>query len=188
MAKRTARKEVRLASGGFHPGQVEAASEAVCRLILESAAWREAGQAMLYMAIPGELDLNRLLINGLESGKKIALPRYSPKKKAYEPCALSLLSDLVPGKFDILEPPEDSRIMDTMQLDLAVVGGVAFDRLGGRLGRGGGFFDRLLAGIPAAKCGVCLDEQVRRDVPVEKHDVKMDMIATPSGWLIPPPA
>jgi len=78
--------------------------------------------------------------------------------------------------------------MDTMQLDLAIVGGVAFDRLGGRLGRGGGFFDRLLAGIPAAKCGVCLDEQVRRDVPVERHDVKMDMIATPSGWLVPPPA
>ena len=95
LAKRTARKEARLASGGLHPGQVEAASEAVCRLILESAAWREAGQAMLYMAIPGELNLNQLMINGLESGKKIALPRYSPKKKSYEPCALSHLSDLV---------------------------------------------------------------------------------------------
>ena len=188
MAKRSARKEARLASGGLRPGQAEAASEAVCRLILESAAWREAGQAMLYMAIPGELDLNQLLINGLESGKKIALPRYSPKKKAYEACALRRLSDLVPGKFDILEPPEDSPIMDTMQLDLAVVAGVAFDRLGGRLGRGGGFFDRLLTGIPAAKCGVCLDEQVRHDVPVDRHDVKMDMIATPSGWLVPPPA
>ena len=188
MAKRSARKEARLASGGLRPGQAEAASEAVCRLILESAAWREAGQAMLYMAIPGELDLNQLLINGLESGKKIALPRYSVKKKAYEACALRRLSDLVPGKFDILEPPEDSPIMDTMQLDLAVVAGVAFDRLGGRLGRGGGFFDRLLTGIPAAKCGVCLDEQVRQDVPVDRHDVKMDMIATPSGWLVPPPA
>jgi len=166
---------------------MEAASEAVCRLILESAVWREADQAMLYMAIPGELDLNQLMINGLRSGKKIALPRYTPKKESYEACSLTHLSNLVPGKFNILEPREDSPIMDTMQLDLAVVGGVAFDRLGGRLGRGGGFFDRLLAGIPAAKCGVCLDEQVRRDVPVERHDVKMDMIATPSGWLVPPP-
>ncbi|MDP6677487.1 MAG: 5-formyltetrahydrofolate cyclo-ligase [Verrucomicrobiota bacterium] len=188
LAKRLAREELRLTSGGLSLGQAMAASEAVCRLILESAAWREAGQAMLYMATPGELDLNQLLINGLETGKKIALPRYSAKKEAYEACALSHLSDLVPGKFGILEPPEDSPIMDTMQLDLAIVGGVAFDRLGGRLGRGGGFFDRLLAGIPAAKCGVCLDEQVRRDVPVERHDVKMDMIATPSGWLVPPPA
>ena len=109
LAKRKARKEVRLASGGFHPGQVEAASEAVCRLILESAAWREAGQVMLYMAIPGELDLNQLLINGLESRKKIALPRYSSKKKAYQACLLSSLSTLVPGKFGIFEPPEGLR-------------------------------------------------------------------------------
>ena len=78
--------------------------------------------------------------------------------------------------------------MDTKQLDLAIVGGVAFDGLGGRLGRGGGFFDRLLADIPANFCGVCYDQQVYPDVPVERHDVKMDMIATPNGWLVPPPA
>ena len=76
--------------------------------------------------------------------------------------------------------------MDMMQLDLIIVCGVAFDRLGGRLGRGGGFFDRLLSTTNAKKCGVCFDQQLRTAVPMEKHDIKMDMIATPSGWLIPP--
>ena len=80
-----------------------------------------------------------------------------------------------------------SKKMDMMQLDLIIVCGLAFDPLGGRLGRGGGFFDRLLSETNAKKCGVCFDQQVHAAVPIEKHDIKMDMIATPSGWLVPPP-
>ena len=187
-SKCLARREARLAMGGLSRVQAAEGSQAVCRLILESAVWQEAGQAMLYMPLLDELDVGPLLANGLENAKRIALPRFSAKKNAYEACAIASLGHLVPGKFGIHEPSLDSLKMDTMQLDLAIVGGVAFDGFGGRLGRGGGFFDRLLAGIPAKKCGVCFDEQVRPDVPVERHDVKMDMIATPSGWLIPPPA
>ena len=187
-AKRLARREARLAMEGLSLGQAAEGSQAVCRLILESAAWQKAGQAMLYMPISGELDLKPLMKKGLETGKSIALPRFSVEKNLYEACAIANLGDLMPGKFGIPEPSPRSQKMDTKQLDLAIVGGVAFDGLGGRLGRGGGFFDRLLADIPAKICGVCYDQQVHPDVPLERHDVKMDMIATPSGWLIPQPA
>ena len=187
-AKRLARREARLAMEGLSLGQAAEGSQAVCHLILESDAWQKAGQAMLYMPISGELDVKPLMKIGLEIGKSIALPRFSAKKNAYEACSIASLGHLVPGKFGIHEPSLDSLKMATMQLDLAIVGGVAFDGLGGRLGRGGGFFDRLLADIPAKICGVCYDQQVHPDVPLERHDVKMDMIATPSGWLIPPPA
>jgi 5-formyltetrahydrofolate cyclo-ligase len=187
-AKRLARREARLAMEGLSLGQAAEDSQAVCRLILESTAWQEAGQAMLYMPISGEIDVKALIENGLETGKTIALPRFSVEKNGYGACAIANLGDLVPGKFGIPEPSPGSQKMDTKQLDLAIVGGVAFDGLGGRLGRGGGFFDRLLADIPAKICGVCFDQQVYPDVPLERHDVKMDIIATPSGWLIPPPA
>jgi len=186
--KRLTRREARLAIEGLSLGQAAEDSQAVCRLILESTAWQEAGQAMLYMPISGEIDVKALIENGLETGKTIALPRFSVEKNGYGACAIANLGDLVPGKFGIPEPSPGSQKMDTKQLDLAIVGGVAFDGLGGRLGRGGGFFDRLLADIPAKICGVCFDQQVYPDVPLERHDVKMDMIATPSGWLIPPPA
>jgi len=186
--KRLTRREARLAIEGLSLGQAAEDSQAVCRLILESAVWQKAGQAMLYMPISGEIDVKALIENGLETGKTIALPRFSVEKNGYGACAIANLGDLVPGKFGIPEPSPGSQKMDTKQLDLAIVGGVAFDGLGGRLGRGGGFFDRLLADIPAKICGVCFDQQVYPDVPLERHDVKMDMIATPSGWLIPPPA
>jgi 5-formyltetrahydrofolate cyclo-ligase len=187
-AKRLARRVVRLATEGMALGQADEDSSAACRLILKSTVWQRASQVMLYVPMRGELNVNSLTENGLKDGKLIVLPRFSVTKNAYEACGIDNLSDLVSGKFGVLEPPPDCQTMDTKQLDLAIVPGVAFAGLGGRLGRGGGFFDRLLTDIPAKKCGVCFEQQVYPDVPVERHDVKMDMIATPSGWLIPPPA
>ena len=187
-AKRLARRVVRLAVEGMALGQPDEDSSAACRLILKSTVWQRASRVMLYVPMRGELNVNSLIENGLKDDKLIALPRFSVSKIAYEACGIDNLSDLVPGKFGVLEPPPDCQTMDTKQLDLAIVPGVAFAGLGGRLGRGGGYFDRLLTDIPAKKCGVCFEQQVYPDVPVERHDVKMDMIATPSGWLIPPPA
>ena len=187
-AKRLARRVVRLAAEGMALGQPDEDSSAACRLILKSTVWQRASRVMLYVPMRGELNVNSLIENGLKDDKLIALPRFSVSKNAYEACGIDNLSDLVPGKFGVLEPPPDCQTMDTKQLDLAIVPGVAFGGLGGRLGRGGGFFDRLLTDIPAKKCGVCFEQQVYPDVPVERHDVKMDMIATPSGWLIPPPS
>ncbi|MBT4227677.1 MAG: 5-formyltetrahydrofolate cyclo-ligase [Verrucomicrobia bacterium] len=187
-AKRLARRVVRLAAEGMALGQPDEDSSAACRLILKSTVWQRASRVMLYVPMRGELNVNSLIENGLKDDKLIALPRFSVSKNAYEACGIDNLSDLVPGKFGVLEPPPDCQTMDTKQLDLAIVPGVAFAGLGGRLGRGGGFFDRLLTDIPAKKCGVCFEQQVYPDVPVERHDVKMDMIATPSGWLIPPPS
>jgi len=187
-AKRSARRKARLAIASLSLRQSSKDSEAVCRLILESREWRSATQVMLYMPSTGELEIKPLFSNGLDTGKRVALPRYSNEISGYEACTISNLDDVAPGKFGILEPPSASVKMDTKQLDLAIVPGVAFDGRGGRLGRGEGFFDRLLIDISAKKCGVCFEQQLCHNVPVERHDVKMDMIATPSGWLNPPPA
>ena len=187
-AKRLARRMSNLAMEGMALGQAKEDSLAVCRLILESTVWQRASQVMLYVPMSGELNVNLLMENGLKNRKLLALPRFSVKKNSYEAREILNLSELVPGKFGVPEPSSNSQITDTKQLDLAIVPGVAFCGLGGRLGRGGGYFDRLLADILAKKCGVCFEQQVYPDVPVERHDVKMDMIVTPSGWLIPPPA
>ncbi len=187
-AKLLARRQAHMAMAGLSLGQAAEDSQAVCQLIFESDAWKQAAQLLLYIPISGEIDINPLMKKGLEVGKEIALPRFSPENNAYEACAIPNLGELVIGKFGIPEPSLGCQKIGTKQLDLVIVAGVAFDGLGGRLGRGGGFFDRLLADISAKKCGVCFDQQVHPDVPVERHDVKMDMIATPSGWLVPQPA
>ena len=68
---------------------------------------------------------------------------------------------------------------DLGAVEMIVVPGVAFDREGNRMGRGRGFYDRLLKSTPRAmKVGVCYDFQMIEDVPVEPHDVKMDCVVS----------
>jgi 5-formyltetrahydrofolate cyclo-ligase len=68
----------------------------------------------------------------------------------------------------------------TDKIDLIVIPGLAFSRDGHGLGRGGGFFDRLLAGPAAAayKLGVCFDFQFLESIPIEPHDIVMDTVVT----------
>jgi 5-formyltetrahydrofolate cyclo-ligase len=66
---------------------------------------------------------------------------------------------------------------------LALVPGVAFDVRGGRLGRGRGFYDRLLAGVSGAKCGVAFDEQIVDAVPAGPLDIRLNCILTPTRWI-----
>jgi len=69
-----------------------------------------------------------------------------------------------------------------MRLDLALVPGVAFDLNGHRLGRGKGYYDRLLAMLTGPACGVAFDQQIVSQVPNEPHDVRLSCILTPTRW------
>lgn len=68
-------------------------------------------------------------------------------------------------------------------IDVVLVPGVAFTRAGGRVGRGGGFFDRFLAhrAARAIKIGVCFDFQIVESLPLESHDVRLDLIVSERG-------
>lgn len=82
-------------------------------------------------------------------------------------------------QFGILEPI-GTEFSQTEQIDIMVIPGVAFDRQKNRMGRGRGFYDRLLKTVPATKIGICFDFQVVDNVPVEDFDVKMDLVISTS--------
>ena len=69
------------------------------------------------------------------------------------------------------------------ELDFVLVPGLAFDRTGQRLGRGKGFFDRMLSQVKGVTCGVTFDWQIVDQVPVEPHDIALDCLVTPTQWL-----
>ena len=79
------------------------------------------------------------------------------------------------GSYDILEPQgEDLR--DLSVIDLVIVPGVSFDKKGNRLGRGKGYYDRLLKNIKAVKIGICYNFQRADKIPADEHDVPLDGI------------
>ncbi len=83
-----------------------------------------------------------------------------------------------PGAFGILEPHHESPEVPLQEIDALICPGLAFDASGGRLGRGRGFYDRLLAQArpDALKVGICFPEQLIPDTFSEAHDIRMDEV------------
>ncbi len=145
-------------------------------------SWKLAKNVLLYNSLPDELDTHSLIENAIINGKKnIYLPRVNGDD--LDIVRVENLGELTSGAFNIYEPNGNNIITPDM-LDLIIIPGVAFDRFGNRLGRGKGFYDRLLACTNAKKIGICYDCQLLEGIPTEAHDKKMDAIITPSEILV----
>ena len=119
----------------------------------------------------------------LAAGKIVTLPRPAPATDSYEAARVTdLARDLAPGRFGIPEPRAGCPVFPLNDLDFYLVPGIGFALDGGRLGRGRGYFDRILAAVRGFKCGVAFDCQVVPELPAEPHDVRLDCILTPTRW------
>jgi len=182
-AKRVMRRTILAAVKAMTPGAQAAASERARALLAAQPLWREARSVLLYAPMAGELDIWPLLEEALASGKSVGLPRYEPAAGAYTIRQVrDPLRDLQPGHYGIREPGENCAGFLLNRLDLLLVPGVAFDLQGRRLGRGKGYYDRLLATWRGVTCGVAFDEQIAEVIPVVAHDVRVDCILTPTRW------
>jgi len=170
---------------GLSGAERAAASARARALLAMQAVWREARAVLFYAPLPDELDLWPLLLEALKGGRQIALPRYLPAAGEYGAALLAdPARDLAPGKMGIPEPVSHCPIFPLNRLDLVLAPGVGFDPHGRRLGRGKGYYDRLLAQVGGVRCGVALDAQVVPALPAEPHDQMLDCILTPTRWLV----
>ncbi len=147
-----------------------------------------------YSAFDHEVDLNNLIAEYRERGKRILLPRFNRTDNTYEMVEIEKLdSDTVPGHYNILEPrPEFSPCSNEAlrSLDIAwLVPGVAFDLHGRRLGRGCGYYDRLLEKAAGCRIGIAYDWQIIRELPNQPYDQEMDILVSekrlfriPQAW------
>ena len=130
--------------------------------------------------MPEEPDLWPLLSEVLATKKLVALPCFDSEKEKYVPRRVGDIHvEIISGKFGIRDPAPTCVAIPLQDLELVLVPGVAFDARGHRLGRGKGFYDRLLQNFTGKKIGVAFDEQIVDAVPAGKDDVKMDIILTP---------
>lgn len=183
VAKQALRDQMRKALQGISAAERVAAS-ARARLLLETQALWHGAQAVLFFApMPEELDVWPLLSPALVAGKRVALPRFVAAPRSYEACWILTEKDVQVGHFGIREPRSHCARVASGELDLILVPGVAFDLCGHRLGRGKGYYDRLLGGLCSATCAVAFEEQIVAEVPVGSHDVRLDYILTPSLFV-----
>jgi len=186
--KRELRRRVRTRMGAIPAeDRIDLARRAIVQL-LKRPEWIEAKSILAYLPMADELDSRSAIEEALRHGKTVAVPSYCPADGIYRAAVISELERLRPGHFGVFEPEPDSPLIPLKRLDFVLVPGVAFAPNGYRLGRGKGFYDRLLADVTGVKCGVALDEQIVPILPVEPHDIAMDFILTPSRWLRVAPA
>ena len=125
-----------------------------------------------YIAMKDEVDIDALL----SSDKKIFLPVYDKEEQSYKMAQVNGKEDLVEGKFGILEPSGNCPLAAENDIELWLVPGRGFDKKGNRLGRGGGFYDRLLANENGLKAGIPANGRVLEHIPSEEWDVKMNFL------------
>jgi len=182
--KQELRRTVRKKAPAISLEERERLSELACAWLRDWDVWRNAKTVLLYAALPDEMDVWPLALDGIAQGKTVALPKFMPQTGAYAAYQIkNAKSDCAPGNYGILEPVAGCAQIELGRLDLVVVPGIAFNASGWRLGRGRGFYDRLLAGAKGTKCGVAFDWQIVESVPVEPHDARLDCVLTPLGWL-----
>ena len=143
-----------------------------------------ANTIMIYASFAREAATFPLIKALLPTGKILSLPRCIPGNDLVAG-VVSDLTQLVPGRFGILEPSAAAPSMEPEALDLIVVPGLAFDHCGHRLGRGAGYYDRFLCRTPARtfKLGLAYDFQFLDRIPAAAHDIPMDGLLTPSAYL-----
>ena len=183
-SKSALRQQVLVRLGHMRLEQRAAVSSQACARMEQQGLWQRARSVLLYAPMTEELDVWPLVVQGLAAGKTVALPRFDPVAKQYFARWIKdLTRDIQSGHFGIREPADHCLPVDLGQVDLVLVPGVAFDLRGGRLGRGRGYYDKLLAPVLGATCGVAFDEQIVPEVPVGPRDLRLKFVLTPTRWV-----
>jgi 5-formyltetrahydrofolate cyclo-ligase len=175
------RKATRAALQKIPPAMRLAASAQIRSRLKEQPFWQNAASVLFFAPLADEVDVWPLLEETLAGEKIAALPRHDSASNDYIACRVkNPQSEIGPGQFGIREPKAGCPEIPLERLGLILVPGIAFDLRGARLGRGRGFYDRLLVEIHGIKCGVAFDEQIVDAVPAGNLDVRMDFVLTPT--------
>lgn len=151
-------------------------SRRVLELVERDADFLAADTVLLYWSLPDEVDTHDF-VRRWARRKHVLLPRVSGDE--LELATYRGDEDLRVGSFGIMEPA-GATFTDYGQIAFAVVPGMAFDVSGHRLGRGRGYYDKLLPGLAnARKAGVCFSFQMLENLITERHDFTMDKVFFP---------
>ena len=172
MNKQEIRKEIKSVKLNISKEGKEAAAIEVMNKIEALPQFIGAKNILLYNALPDELP-TECMLNKWDKEKNLFLPVVDGENliiKRYDKEFVKV------GAFGIIEPLGDN--VDSKIIDFIIVPGVAFDKNLNRLGRGKGYYDRLLSESNAFFAGVGYHIQVLDNIPVEEHDIKMNCIIT----------
>jgi len=185
--KTTIRKEILEKRKSHDPKSRAAQSRSIIRTLLKRREFQKADKILIYLSKDGEVGTDNLLGLAFELGKRVCVPvvdRESNELRISELSGPDVSFRL--GAFEVREPAEeDLNFVSPDQIDLVIAPGLAFDRRGGRIGYGKGYYDRLLSrlGSQVPRIALAFDFQVLDAVPQDKDDIQVDAIITEKNTM-----
>ena len=183
-AKQAMRVRIAAARDALGAGWRDEASHALCASVAALPSFVAARTVLLTAPFRSEWNAEPLIDLALAQGKTVALPRVVEPARMLELCRVAdAARDIVVGWRGVPEPASDCGCVEVADVDWVLVPGVAFDRDGGRLGYGGGYYDRLLPLLPsrAPRVAGAFSVQIVDEVPKAPHDITMDVVVTELG-------
>ncbi|MFC4766884.1 5-formyltetrahydrofolate cyclo-ligase [Effusibacillus consociatus] len=189
MNKQELRQQILSARNSMSEAERTTKQKAIFDNLLSIPQLNEAGTILAYLAFRGEVETDEIFRWGWQAGKTMAAPVTFKEERKIIPVRIQSFEELQPGAYGILEPsgireeqgnPASNETVPVARIDAVIIPGVAFDSEGGRLGYGGGYYDRFLPMLRSdtVKIGLAYELQVVGRLPVEEHDVHLDFLVT----------
>ena len=160
--------------------QYRTASNAIMEHCFELPEWLRAQKVHVYVStFNNEVDTLGLIYRLFDEGRSVIVPKCECEGEKLVGICIRSFEELMPGKFGLMEPQYDcNKVVRPGELDLVLAPLLAFDRRGGRLGLGGGYYDSLLAQCSCSVAGLAYSFQEVDRVPTESHDQHLNIIIT----------
>lgn len=148
--------------------------------VINHKRFKEAENIFLFVSYKSEINTKGIIRNALENNKNVFVPKVNGK--VMDLYKINSLDDLEIGFMGILEPKKDCEKFDDHDLHFILMPGLAFDNEGGRIGYGGGYYDKFLSSLDdhskIPKVAIAYDFQIISKIPMTKLDIRVDEIIT----------
>lgn len=181
--KKKLREKIRAQIRAFSPEEKARSDARIFRAVLSLPLYQRAKVIFVYMSLDWEIDTRALIQDALIEGKTVAVPKCLPGGRM-EVYRLKDFHQLKAQMLRILEPEEGADKIAEERLELALIPCLSCTKDGIRLGQGGGYYDRFLAGKKRLfKLALCRESLLSKNLPCEEHDVRMDAVLTETAFL-----
>ena len=160
---------------GLDAEYIRASNLSIFKKLTALPEFEQAENVFTYVGVRNEIDTLAFIEHCFAAGKRVSVP-VCYKDRVIKPHIITNLSQLLPAKMGLLEPDKTARVMQ--QIDICIVPALTVDAQNNRLGYGGGFYDRFLAGFKGKKIGLCRKQLLSKLLPNCPYDVKLDIVIT----------
>jgi 5-formyltetrahydrofolate cyclo-ligase len=182
--KKSIRKNILAMRNALPDKQIKSMSRSICARFTGLDEVRDCSVMMIFLSFGSEVNTDNIIEWAWQHKKIVLVPLCKPETRELESFPIKTFNDVEPGYFGIREPKKDilKPALKT-DVDLVVVPAVAFDRRGYRIGYGGGYYDRFLAGMNVHRIGLAFSCQIIPETPADRYDIPVDGIITEKEYI-----